>query len=148
LISQRAAGYNHLLAHSSGELYNVEVSSRRFAILYGEEGYAVHTNFYLDYNMQAIESESDELVGTRVRYMRALRLLKQTQAHTVKTLQGILRDHINYPNAICNHAEEDAIPLDREKTINSMVMDLTDQVMHLAWGNPCSNSYHTFYLDA
>ena len=147
LSIQRAAGYNHLLAHESGELYNVEVSARNFAILYGEDGYLVHTNHYLDYNMKTIEDEPDELVATRVRYFRALRLLKQTPLHTVKSLQTIQRDHINFPNSICNHSFEDANPLDREQTINAMVMDLTARVMYLSWGNPCENPFHPYYLD-
>jgi isopenicillin-N N-acyltransferase-like protein len=147
LVPQRAAGYNHLLAHESGELYNVEVSARRFAILYGEDGYVVHTNHYLDPLMQTIENNPDELIGTRVRYFRAMRLLRQTSTHSVKSLQGIQRDHINFPNSICNHVEEDDFPLDREKTINALVIDLTARVMHLAWGNPCENTYHTYYLD-
>ncbi len=146
LAPQRAAGYNHLLVHESGEMYNVEVSARRFAILYGEEGYLVHTNHYLDPQMRAIENEPDELIGTRVRYFRALRLLKQTSLHTVKSLQAIQRDHINFPNSICNHAVESDAPLDREKTITALVMDLTLRVMHLAWGNPCVNTYHTYHL--
>jgi isopenicillin-N N-acyltransferase-like protein len=148
LVAQRAAGYNHLLAHESGELYNVEVSARRFSILYAENGYLVHTNHYLDPRMQAIENEPDELVGTRVRYFRAARLLKQNSSHTVKSLQSIQRDHINFPNSICNHAVEDDIPLDREKTISALVIDLTSRAMHLAWGNPCQNSYHTYHLDS
>ncbi|MGE5224784.1 MAG: C45 family autoproteolytic acyltransferase/hydrolase [Omnitrophica WOR_2 bacterium] len=148
LIPHRAAGYNHLLAHESGELYNVEVSSRRFAIQYAEDNYVVHTNHYLDPNMQAIEYESDELIGTRVRYFRALRLLKNTAQHTVKSLQAIQRDHVNFPSSICNHVDEESDPLDREKTINSLVIDLTARVMHLAWGNPCANPYHAFHLDA
>ena len=147
LVSHRAAGYNHLLAHESGELYNVEVSARRFAILYAENGYLVHTNHYLDERMQAIENEPDELIATRVRYFRALRLLKSTPLHTVKSLQSIQRDHINFPNSICDHAAADLQPLDREKTINALVIDLTSRAMHLAWGNPCENQYHTFYLD-
>jgi isopenicillin-N N-acyltransferase-like protein len=147
LIPHRAAGYNHLLAHESGELYNVEVSARKFAILYAEDDYLVHTNHYLDPRMQAIESEPDELIGTRVRYFRALRLLKSDPLHTVKSLQAIQRDHINYPNSICNHAVDDLRPLDREKTINALVMDLTTRTMYLAWGNPCENQYHTYYLE-
>src|SRR3990172_3400963 len=147
LTPHRAAGYNHLLVHESGELYNVEVSARRFAILYGEDGFLVHTNHYLDPQMQAIESEPDELIWTRVRYFRALHLLKSSPLHTVKTLQAIQRDHINFPNSICNHAVDDPLPLDREKTISALVMDLTSRAMHLAWGNPCENQYHTFYLD-
>jgi isopenicillin-N N-acyltransferase-like protein len=147
LVPQRAAGYNHLLAHESGELYNVEVSARRFGILYAEDGYLVHTNHYLDARMQAIEDEPDELVGTRVRYFRAMRLLRQTSAHTVKSLQAIQRDHVNFPNSICNHAVDDEVPLDREKTINALVIDLTSRVIQLAWGNPCENPYHTYHLD-
>ena len=147
LIPHRAAGYNHLLAHESGELYNVEVSARRFAILYAEEDYLVHTNHYLDPRMQAIESEPDELIATRVRYFRALRLMKSTPLHTIKSLQSIQRDHINYPNSICNHAVDDLRPLDREKTINALVMDLTSRTMYLAWGNPCEAHYHTYYLE-
>jgi isopenicillin-N N-acyltransferase-like protein len=147
LVTHRAAGYNHLLAHESGELYNVEVSARRFAILYAEDGYLAHTNHYLDRQMQAIESEPDELLSTRVRYFRTLRLLKGETLHSVKSLQAIQRDHVNFPNSICNHAVEDLVPMDREKTINALVIDLTARAIHMAWGNPCENQYHTFYLD-
>jgi isopenicillin-N N-acyltransferase-like protein len=116
LIPRRAAGYNHLLVHVSGEIYSVEVSAKRFAIIYADDGYLVHTNHYLDSNMQAIEDEPDELISTRIRYFRARRLLARTGRHTIESIQNIQRDHINYPNSICNHAEEDMDPLDREKT--------------------------------
>ncbi|NTV37539.1 MAG: hypothetical protein HGA53_11355, partial [Anaerolineaceae bacterium] len=52
------------------------------------------------------------------------------------------------PDSICNHAIEDIDPLDREKTINSLVIDLTARQMHVAWGNPCKNGYHTYQLEA
>jgi isopenicillin-N N-acyltransferase-like protein len=147
LITHRAAGYNHLLVHESGELYSVEVSARKFGILYGDEGLIVHTNHYLDEKMQTIEDEPDELIATRLRYFRALRLLRRTPSHTIKTLQAIQRDHLNFPNSICNHCTDDILPLDREKTINSLVIDLTARAMHIAWGNPCENQYHTYYLE-
>jgi len=146
LIPQRAAGYNHLIVHESGELYSVEVSARRFAVLYGEEGYIVHTNHYLDYNMEQVENEPDELIATRVRYFRALRMLRRTPLHTIKTLQAIQRDHVNFPNSICNHSMDDIDPLEREKTINSLIIDLTARAMHIALGNPCTSQYHTYYL--
>jgi isopenicillin-N N-acyltransferase-like protein len=148
LIPRRAAGYNHLLAHESGEIYSVEVSARKFAIIYAHDGYMVHTNHYLDTNMQAIEYEPDELIATRVRYFRSNRLLRETNQHTIKSIQAIQRDHINFPNSVCNHAEDDMDPLDREKTINALVIDLSARAMHIAWGNPCINPYHTYYLDA
>ncbi len=148
LAPHRAAGYNHLLVHESGEMYNVEVSARKFAIQYVTDGILVHTNHFLDRQMRNIEVDPDELIDTRVRFFRASRLLRQTDKHNVKTLQAIQRDHLNAPNSICNHVEEDDIPLDREKTINAMVIDLSARAMYLSWGNPCSNPYHVYHLDA
>jgi isopenicillin-N N-acyltransferase-like protein len=148
LTAQRAAGYNHLLAHESGELYSVEVSARHFAILYGEEGYIVHTNHYLAPAMQKIERKPEDLIDSRVRYFRALRLVKREDKHNIEGLQAILRDHVNYSNSICNHSVDASDPLDRGKTINSMVIDLTAREMHITWGNPCENPSHTYHLDA
>ncbi len=148
IIPRRAAGYNHLIAHESGELYNVEVSARQFAILYAHDGCLVHTNHFLDTNMHLIEDDPDELVGTQIRYFRASRLLAQTKMHAVNSLWKIQQDHINYPNSICNHAENNMYPLDREKTINSLIIDLSDRAMHITWGNPCVNPHHTYYLEA
>lgn len=146
LVSQRAAGYNHLIVHESGEMYNIEVSARQFGMIYGEDGYLVHTNFYLDPLMRALEDEPDELISARVRYYRALRLLKQTDKHTVRTLQAIQKDHINYPDSICNHGIDKNI-LNSEKTIMSMVIDLTNRQMHAAWGSPCKSTYNTYQLN-
>jgi isopenicillin-N N-acyltransferase-like protein len=148
LSAHRAAGYNHLLAHESGELYSVEVSARHFAILYGEDGYIVHTNHYLAPNMQKVERDPVDLIGSHVRYFRTLRLVKREEQHTIKTLQAIERDHVNFPNSICNHAVNSNDPLDREKTITAMVIDLTTREMHITWGSPCENPYYTFHLDA
>jgi len=145
---QRAAGYNHMLAHESGELFNVEVSARKFALIYNEDGYVVHTNHYLDYQMQLIEDEPDELISTRVRYSRAERLLKQTPYHTLETLQAIQKDHVNFEDSICNHLIEDDDPLDREKTITALLMDLTTREIYATWGNPCSNVYTRYSLNA
>lgn len=148
LAPHRAAGYNHLLVHESGEMYNVEVSARRFEIVYGESGCLAHTNHYLTPNMQQVEEEPDELISSRVRYFRAERLLKRVQKHSVKSMQAILKDHVNYPNSICNHAVDIEEPLDREKTITSILIDLTAREMHIAWGNPCENPYHIYHLEA
>jgi isopenicillin-N N-acyltransferase-like protein len=148
LVPRRAAGYSHMIAHESGEIYSVEVSSRKFAILSAQDGYLVHTNHYLDQRMQMIEYEPDDLISTRVRFFRADRLLRSSDQHTIQSIQNIQRDHVNFPNSICNHVEDNMDPLDREKTVNSMVIDLTARAMHIAWGNPCVNPAHTYYLDA
>jgi isopenicillin-N N-acyltransferase-like protein len=146
LISRRAAGYNHLLIHESGEMYSVEVSARRFNILHGTDGYIVHTNHYLSRTMKEIEKDPEELISSRVRYFRAKRLLRENATHTIKSLQGIQKDHVNLPNSICNHNITGIDPMDRESTISAMVIDLTAREMHIAWGNPCQNAYHTYHL--
>ena len=96
----------------------------------------------------SIESEPEDLVNSRVRYFRALGLLKRTPLHTIKTLQTIQRDHVNYPDSICNHSIAAKTPLDNEKTINAIVFDLTACEMHVVWGNPCANPFHTYHLNA
>jgi isopenicillin-N N-acyltransferase like protein len=147
VVQHRAAGYNHLLVHESGEMYSIEVSARRFEILYAHDGYMVHTNHYLDSHMKKIEKDPEELLSSRVRYFRASRLLRQNEKHTIKSMQSIQQDHVNIPNSICNHNIAGSDPLDREKTINALVIDLNMREMHIAWGNPCQNTYYTYHLD-
>jgi isopenicillin-N N-acyltransferase-like protein len=146
LIPRREAGYNHVLAHESGELYSVEVSARQFDMLHGIDGYIAHTNHYLTPEMKKIEKDPEELLSSRVRYNRANRLLRQNSSHTMKSLQAIQKDHVNLPNSICNHNLGGTDPLDREGTISAMIIDLTTREMHITWGNPCQNTYHTFHL--
>ncbi|HSR21261.1 MAG TPA: C45 family peptidase [Anaerolineales bacterium] len=148
LVTHRAAGYNHLLVHESGEMYSLEVSATRFEILNGGDGYIVHTNHYLSDHMKGIESDPEELISSRVRFFRANRLLRQNSAHGINSLQAIQKDHVNLPNSICNHAIEWTDPLDREKTISALVIDLTAREMHICWGNPCLNNFHTYHLNA
>lgn len=146
LVPQRAAGYNHLIAHESGELYNIETSARQFGMIYGEAGYLVHTNFYLDPTMQRLEDGPEELISARVRYFRAQRLLQAKNCHTVETLKDILKDHVNYPDSICNHGIDKNV-LNSEKTIVAVIMDLTNKQMHAAWGSPCKGTYYTYQLN-
>lgn len=146
LVPQRAAGYNHLVVHESGEMYNVETSARKFGLIYGEQGCLVHTNFYLDSEMKQVEDEPDELISARVRYYRAWRLLQANTQHTIDSLQAIQRDHVNYPDSICNHGIDKNV-LNSEKTIMAMVMDLTNRRMYATGGSPCQGTYHCYQLD-
>lgn len=147
LVPLRAAGYNYLLVHESGELYNIEVSAMRFSMLYSDHGAIVHTNHYLAANMQEIENNPEELISSRIRYARARRLLNRTETHTLQSIQAIQSDHINYPYSVCRHETGEGDSLDNEKTINALVIDLTAREMHIAWGNPCQNPYGIYQLD-
>jgi len=148
LNRRRAAGYNHLIVHVSGEMYNAEVSAEDFDVIYGMEGMLAHTNNYLSRRMRALEKDSEELISSRVRYNRALRLMHSQQGKlSLKSFKAILSDHVNYPQSICSHLDENDPPLERQQTIASLLMDLTAQTMYVAWGPPCQAEYHSYKLD-
>ena len=148
LNRRRAAGYNHLIVHVSGEVYNVEVSAEDFDVIYGSDGILAHTNNYLSRRMLAIEKDSDELIASRVRYNRATRLMRsQLGKLSLKSFKAILADHVNYPQSICSHIDENDRPLERQQTIASLLMDLTTRTMYVAWGPPCQAEYYSFKLE-
>ena len=148
LNHRRAAGYNHLIVHASGEMYNVEVSAADFQVIYGDEGLLAHTNHYASRHMRAMERGSEDLVASRVRYNRTLRLLRsQAGRLDIRALQTILADHVNFPRSTCNHVEISDNPLDRQQTIASLIMDLAANTLHVAWGTPCRASYHSYRLE-
>ena len=142
----RAGGYNYLLADANGELYSVETAATTHAIVYGEEGWLVHTNHYLSPKMQALE-EPGTYAGTHVRLNRARRLLQAQLGNvTVESFQILLRDHVNWPNSICTHEDPTDPPYERGLTLVSLVMDLTEHVMWAAPGPPCEGEYVAYRL--
>ncbi len=143
---KRAAGYNHLLASRYGEIINVEVSASRHVIIRAVEGFAAHTNHYLDEQMKSVEKDVPSPDRSTARYNRAVKLI-QGGGQSVQSLQAILKDHARYPDSICCHMVDDPEPLGRKKTITSLVMDLTARSMLIAPGSPCENDYISFNLD-
>jgi isopenicillin-N N-acyltransferase-like protein len=142
----RAGGYNYLLADPNGELYDVETSATTHHIQYGEKGWLAHTNHYLSSKMQALE-EPGIYSGSHVRLDRAQRLLQgQLGRVTVESLRVLLRDHVNWPDSICMHEDLQAPPHEREQTLISLVMDLTERVMWAAPGPPCEGEYTAYRL--
>lgn len=148
LHKRRAAGYNHLIVETHGEMYNVEVSATAFATIYGLEGYLAHANHYLTPKMKNHEQQTLNLVGSRVRYNRAQRLMKRHLGKlSVETFQSILTDHVNYPGSICNHVVEEDPPPDQQQTIASLIMDLSNKTMLACWGTPCQGTYYPYRLE-
>jgi isopenicillin-N N-acyltransferase like protein len=143
----RAGGYHYLLADRHGELYSVETSATTHQIVYGEEGWLAHTNHYLSDKMRALE-EPGTYASSHVRLHRARRLLQaQLGEVSVVSLQALLRDHINYPDSICMHEDPADPPYEREMTLASLIMDLSQQVMWTAPGPPCQAEFRAYGLD-
>jgi len=143
----RAGGYSFLLADANGELYSVETSATKHDIEYGEAGWLAHTNHYLTPKMQALE-EPGTYSSSHVRLNRARRLLKRDLGQvTVSSLQALMRDHVNYPDSICVHEDLTDPPYEREMTLVSLVMDLTERRMWAAPGPPCQGEYVAYPLN-
>jgi isopenicillin-N N-acyltransferase-like protein len=142
----RDGGYHYLLADANGEIYSVETSARVHDITYGDAGWLAHTNHYLSPRLKALE-EPGTYAASKVRLNRAGRLL-QTQLGqvTVESLQSILRDHVNYPDSICGHEDAQDPPHQREMTLVSLVMDLSEKVVWAAPGPPCTGEYTAYGL--
>jgi isopenicillin-N N-acyltransferase-like protein len=143
----RASGYGYLLADPNGELYCIETSATTHDLLYGEDGWLVHTNHYLSPKMKSLE-EAGTYSSSNVRLNRARRLVKaQLGQVTVESLQTVLRDHVNFPDSVCVHEDPDEPLHEREQTLVSIVMDLTARVMWAAPGPPCQGQYVAFQFD-
>ncbi|HET89356.1 MAG TPA: hypothetical protein ENN99_01235 [Chloroflexi bacterium] len=142
----RAGGYSYLVADSNGELYNVEASATTHDIMYGRDGWLIHTNHYLSPKMQDLE-EPDVHIGSIIRFHRAERLLRSRLGQVTKgCLQGVLQDHINWPYSICMHEDPARPPHQRGLTLASLVMDLTEHTIQVAAGPPCQAEYVTYCL--
>jgi len=155
LPEKRGSSYNNNLCDSSGEIYSLEGSATDFYALYGHEGYLVHTNHYISHRMakyetafqKANEKSLEAGADSVIRYNRALRLLKRELGKvTVASLAKILSDHINYPNSICRHTDESDPPLERYKTIFSIIIDVTHLKVSICHGNPCKGKYKEYKL--
>jgi isopenicillin-N N-acyltransferase like protein len=142
----RAGGYAYLLSDGNGELYCVETSAATHDLLYGEAGWLAHSNHYLSPKMRGLE-EPGPYAGSHVRLNRARRLLQpQLGQITLESLQALLRDHVNYPDSICSHENPQDPPHEREMTLASVLMDLTERVMWAAPGPPCEGEYVAYHI--
>lgn len=144
----RAGGYHYLLTDAHGELYSVESSATAHAFLYGDEGWLAHTNHYLSLRMQTLE-QPGTYTGSHVRLNRARRLLQAQMGEgkvSLEGLQTLLRDHVNRPNSVCSHEDPTEPPHEREQTVISLVMDLTERVVWAAPGPPCEGEYVQYRL--
>ena len=151
----RGSTYNFNICHSSGEIFSVEGSATDFAIIYGIDGYLVHTNHYLHPKMARFENVFGP-VGSRttwaatstiVRYDRALKLIRSQHGEvTSETMKSILRDHVDRPGSICRHPDPQSPPHDQSQTNYAVLLDPKGLRMELCLDNPCKGTFVPFEL--
>ena len=147
LPQNRASCYNHTLADANGEIYCLEGSATDFEVLYGTDGYLVHTNHYVSDRMRRYEKDPSKMTDSVVRYNRALRLLsKQVGRITLDLLKTVMSDHIGFPNSICRHRPEGSTTT-QIATIFSVITDVTHKTMLLCRTNPCRGEYEKYEIE-
>ena len=138
----RANGNNHLVANADGDIYDIEVSATRAALIPGRDMLA-HTNHATDDAMR--ELEWGDHLNSRMRLHRVETLLDRGRGrHDADSLFAILSDHSNYPKSVCKHHDVEVNP--DVQTVASVVVDLDAGLLHVRPGHPCDTETTTVAL--
>ena len=142
---QRASSHNLLLADPT-RMAEVETTPDDVHVLEPKDDMLAHANHYLS----AVAESENRLLGdyldhTQTRCNRMEQLIAELPAPvTVATLQAALRDHAHEGRAICRHAESDGWSAE---TNIAVVSEPARRTMHVAFGPPCEQPFHTFTID-
>jgi isopenicillin-N N-acyltransferase like protein len=148
LVADRARGSNHLIAHVSGTLWDIETSARHDALLTSTDR-LIHTNHYLSPEMAPCEISTS--VGTRRRLGRAGVVLDEGLARGDEprdVLAAILSDHdgLDEGFSICSHPDPAVPEGEREATTASMIWDLEALSVEVCAGPPCEGEHNLVRL--
>jgi len=144
----RASAANYLIAHRDGEAVNIEAApgdySRVFLEFPGDEGTFAHTNHFTNagFNLKDVAFWDGPSSFFRLHRLQQ-QLNGRQEGIGVEQIRGFFGDHFNYPGSICRHPDPRVESIERYGTVASIIMDLSDQKMWLADGNPCENGYQS-----
>jgi isopenicillin-N N-acyltransferase-like protein len=133
--------FNVGFADGGGALVSVEVSPGGTAVIWPKRGLLLHTNHFLRQPPGADDRMRREWPDTLVRYNELERRVASAPPSSVSAVADLLRSHFNGPIAICCHDAENSRYGDRQATLASVVLDLTNRRLLITDGAPCSASY-------
>lgn len=146
--AERASSCNYLIGSKRGDMIDLETTASRVFHLYAANGCMGHANNF-EYDQAAVNDLGKaSFPDSILRGSRTRRLLSLAAGRiNVQTFKDIFRDHVGWPNSICNHVNESRADQERIRTIGSVIYDLTDMRMWLADGNPCECEYREIPLN-
>jgi isopenicillin-N N-acyltransferase like protein len=143
----RAGAANVLLAHSEGDILDLELTAQAVDHLYGNGGWLVHANHFESPLLRGGDAGLAGSPSTLERATRARRLLAAQAGHiSHETFEAILRDHAYGHAAICRHPDPSLPAEEQTETRASLIMDLVERRLHLWIGQPCQGVSRTFLL--
>ena len=143
--SPRVCSANFLLAHADGEAIDIEAAPDSEAVLYPEDGVLTHANHFEA--LDVISTLQRNGPSTLFRARRLKRLMRHANRPVdVELMQGLFRDHFSHPHAICRHLDDSQPEVGRTITVVSVILDLTNRVLHATNGPPCESPYAEYPL--
>lgn len=137
---------NLIATHKDGIAIGFEMDSRNVEPLIPEDGVLVHTNHYIGPKMY-LANDVNHMRSSYIRLQRAKALVKARHGKiTIEDVMSMLRDHAGYPYSICDHENMKDPEMERDATNFGVIMDLTDNCMYLAPGNPCESEFEKHYI--
>lgn len=141
---RRAFGNNHLFATADGDLYDIEVSGSKWAMLPGRNGFIAHANHFTLPTMTELDRE-DDLLNSQLRQTRVETLIERNWGDwDACSLRQVMADHANYPRSVCKHHAPES-DLDYG-TIGSVIIDVTARALWACSGNPCRGAWREVRL--
>ena len=140
----RARGSNHLFAQAGGQIWDIETSAERAAVIEVGDWLAHANHFTAD---EMLDVERSDSKGSRHRLARARELVAagvERGDDPVELVASVLRDHANAPTSICAHPVAD--DPDHGPTTGSLIFELEERRMHVCAGRPCENPYRVVSL--
>ncbi len=143
VLRKGSGGCSHfLIASKEGEALGMEVGFHNIDVVYPDEGMLTHANHFVTNRPGRNDLGRLRYPDSLLRDHRALRLLRRKKRKlSVKDLQEVLRDHGNYPHAICRHAAPGADELEEISSLASIIMDLASGTLYISEGPPCEHRY-------
>lgn len=144
--TRRTCSANFVVGSHEGEIIDFETSPDHHQMIFPQDGVVTHSNHFLTPGHG--ESQMEKISPStlfRAHRMRQL-LQRKRQPLTQADMQAAMADHFSHPHALCRHPDPTQPAPKQTMTTAAVLMDLTDRVMWVANGPPCSYAFHPFKL--
>lgn len=137
---------NLIATHKDGVAIAFEMDSETVEPMIPEDGVLLHTNHYIGPKMY-LKNDVNHMGSSYIRLQRIRTLVKECHGKiTIEDVMRMLQDHAGYPQSICDHENPKDPVVKRDATNFAVIMDLSENCMYLAPGNPCENAFEKHYI--
>jgi isopenicillin-N N-acyltransferase-like protein len=133
---------NLLVAHRTGQAIDIEFLPAHKGFIHPQHGFLVHTNHFLEERLKVRVRDMllSAFPDTQTRLNRTAEIINR-DGKNIESMKNILRDHFNWPDSICRHNRVDLHEDMQLSTCVSLLMNISEGYIEIAWGPPCSHEY-------